>query len=204
MSQPIPGDWLAETAKQFRRDGKSLDACQLRTLAEAGLTAGESRICLCDFRGGTGARRRHRSNFLLLRALALPEHQAWRKAVCASAAAQIARQRRDMEVVEKAVELIADSDFEELSFTPEQVSQVIRKEKAEPGVPHRLSPRPDYSEFLGARLCDCPECRRKSGEAAANPFEDFEEDDGVDGGSDLMRCSPAWRSRRICRQRSLR
>ena len=111
MSQPIPGDWLAETAKQFRRDGKSLDACQLRTLAEAGLTAGNLEFAYAISTAGLERGGATEANFLLLRALALPEHQAWRKAVCASAAAQIARQRRDMEVVEKAVELIADSDL---------------------------------------------------------------------------------------------
>ena len=36
MIQPIPGDWLAETEKQFSRSSQSLQSGQLQTLADGG------------------------------------------------------------------------------------------------------------------------------------------------------------------------
>jgi hypothetical protein len=110
----------------------------------------------------------------------LPKYDEGRWAVCAVAAAELARQQRQMHVVEKALELIADSAFGDLSLTLEQASTVLQKEKAERAFPTARRAGPDYSDFLGA-LCRCPECRRARGEAAG-PLEDIEE---VDGDVDL-------------------
>ena len=82
------------------------------------------------------------ASFLLLRARCLPKDLAGRWAVCAVAAAQLARQQRHMDVVEKAVELIADSPFHDLSLTPEQASTVAQKGESGAGVPHRVPSRP--------------------------------------------------------------
>jgi hypothetical protein len=177
MSQPIPRDWLVETAKQFPHNSQSLNVGQLQTLADAGLYSEHFELTYAV--SGTGLERGGSSeaNFLLLRAKSLPEYQQGRRAVCASAAAQLARQQRQMEVVEEAVELIADSSFEDLSFTSEQASTVVRMEKAERAFPTAYRPGPDYSDLLGAEeSCDCPKCRRARGEAVV-PFEDSEEED---------------------------
>jgi hypothetical protein len=176
MNQGIPGGWLAETAKQFPRSSQSLSVGQLQTLAEAGLYAKHFELAYAVSGAGLERGGPTEANFLLLRAAALPEYQEERRGVCAVAAAQLARQQRHMDVVEKAVELIADSAFGGLSLTPEQASTVVRKEKAERAFPTAYRPGPDYSELLEAALCDCPKCRRARGEAAG-PFEDFEDDD---------------------------
>jgi hypothetical protein len=104
--------------------------------------------------------------------------------VCAAAAAQLARHERQMDVVEMAVELLADSPLGEISLTPEQASAVVQQEKAERAFPTSYRPGPDYSDLLGTGLCTCPTCRRARGEAAG-PFEDFEEADG-DAGLDAI------------------
>ncbi len=175
MSQPIPGDWLAETAKQFPRSSQSLSVGQLQTLAEAGLYAEHFALTYAVSAAGLERGGPTEASFLLLRALSLPYvEERW--AVCAVAAAQLARQQRHMDVVEKAVELLADSPFSDLSLTPEQVSTVVLKEKAERVFPTARRPGPDYGDLFGASLCNCPKCRRARGEAAG-PFEDFEEDD---------------------------
>src|ERR1035438_3100682 len=176
MSQPIPGDWLAEAATQFPRSSQSLNVGQLQTLAEAGApraqafprssqslnvgqlqTLAEAGLSAEHFKlayavSGAGLERGGptEASFLLLRAVALPEYQEERRGVCAVAAAQLARQQRHMDVVEKAVELIADSPFSDLSLTPEQASTVVREEKAERAFPTSYRPGPDYSELLGA------------------------------------------------------
>jgi hypothetical protein len=182
MVQPIPSDWMAETAKQFQRNSQSLNVAQLETLAEAGLSVEQFELTYTVSGAGLERGGPTEANFLLLRAKSLPEYQEERRAVCASAAAQLARQQRQMDVVEKAVELLADSAFDDLSFTSEQASTVVRKEKAERAFPTGYRPGPDYSDLLGAAgSCNCPKCRRARGEAVAPfedaPFEDFEEED---------------------------
>jgi len=183
MSQPIPRDWLAETAKQFPRSSQSLNVGQLQTLAEAGLYAKHFELVYAVSAAGLERGGPAEASFLLLRALCLPDYLEERRAVCAVAAAQLARQQRHMDVVEKAVELVADSPFDDLSFTQEQASTVVRKEKAERAFPTAYRPGPDYRDLLAAP-CDCPKCRRARGEAAG-PF-DFEGDDGDDGLDELL------------------
>ncbi|MGA2773511.1 MAG: hypothetical protein ABSG26_22135 [Bryobacteraceae bacterium] len=180
MSQPIPGDWLVETAKQFPRGSQSLNVGQLQALAEAGLCAKHFELAYAVSAAGLERGGPTEASFLLLRAQSLPKYDEGRWAVCAVAAAELARQQRQMHVVEKALELIADSAFGDLSLTLEQASTVLQKEKAERAFPTARRAGPDYSDFLGA-LCRCPECRRARGEAAG-PLEDIEE---VDGDVDL-------------------
>jgi hypothetical protein len=115
------------------------------------------------------------ASFLLLRALCLPEFLEERQAVCAVAAAELARQQRQMDVVEKAVEVVADSSFDDLKFTPEQVFSVARKEKAARVFPSGIRSGPDYSDLLESTLCDCLKCRRARGESAG-PFDDLADD----------------------------
>ncbi len=184
MSQSMPADWLAEAAKQFRRSSQSLDVAQLQTMAEAGLYAEHFELTYAASAAGLERGGPAEASFLLLRAVCLPK-DGGRWAVCAAAAAQLARQQRQMDVVEKAAELLADSPFNDLSFTAEQASTVVQTEKAERAFPTAYRPGPEYSEFLGAALCDCPQCRRARGEAVG-PFEDFDEDfDEDDDDADL-------------------
>ena len=201
MSQPIPGDWLAETVKQFPRSSQSLTVGQLQTLAEAGLYAERFELAYAVSAAGLDRGGPTEASFLLMRALSLPKYVTDRWAVCAVAAAQLARQQRQMDVVEKAVELLADSPFSGLSLTAEQASTVLRKEKAERAFPTAYRPGPDYGDLLGSALCDCPKCRRARGEAVG-PFEDFEEDDDDDDDIDLDAILDGIQLRRTCRRRS--
>jgi tetratricopeptide (TPR) repeat protein len=162
--QPVPGDWLTEMAKQFPRSSPSLNVGQLQTLAEAGLYAERFELAYAVSAAGLERGGPAEAGFLLLRAQSLPKYGAGRWAVCAVAAAELARQQRQMDVVEKALELTADSPFEDLTLTPEQASTVVQKEKAERAFPTAYRPGPDYGDFLGEALCMCPECRRARAE----------------------------------------
>jgi hypothetical protein len=86
-----------------------------------------------------------------------------------------------MDVVDKAVELLAGSPFDVLKVTKEQAATVLRKEKAERAFPTIYRPGPDYSDLLEAAVpCDCPDCRRARGEDSG-AIDDFgEEDDDFD------------------------
>ena len=176
MNQAIPWDWLVETAKQLPRSSQSLDVGQLQTLAEAGLYAKHFELAYAASAAGLERSGPTEASFLLLRALSLQEFEQERWVVCAAAAAQLARQRRQMAVVEKATELLAGSPYCDLSLTPEQASAVMEKEKAERAFPTAYRTGPDYSDFLGASLCMCAKCRRARG-GAVGPFEDFDDDD---------------------------
>lgn len=176
LLQPVPGNWLAETAKQFSRRGQSLSVSQLHTLAQAALSTQDSALAYAVSAAGLDRGGSTEASFLLLRAKTLPKYGDERWAVCAAAAAELARHLRQMDVVEKAVELLADSPFEDLKLTSEQVATVVRKEKAEREVPMPGRRGPDYGEFFGDRACDCPDCRRARGEGVGD-FDDLDEDD---------------------------
>lgn len=174
IAQPVPGDWLAETATQFARGSRSLNVAQLLTLAQMGLSANRPELAYAVSGAGLERGGPSEASFLLSRAQSLPYNE--RRAVCTAAAAQLASQQRQMDVVEKAVELLAGSPYDDLRLTTEQAAKVVRKEKAERAFPTAFRPGPDYSDLLGEPECDCPNCRRARGESSG-PSEDFEEDD---------------------------
>jgi hypothetical protein len=194
--QQIPKDWMMEMVRQFPHSSQSLNVGQLQTLAELGLHTEQFELAYTVSAAGLERGGATEASFLLLRALSLRQNEAGRWAVCAAAAAQLARHERQMDVVERAVEALAGSPFGDLSLTPEQASTVVQKEKAERAFPTPRRPGPDYSEFLGESLCNCPKCRRARGEAAG-PFEDFDDldfedddDDDLDAYLDGMELPP--------------
>jgi len=174
IAQLIPEDWLKEMGAQFARSHQSLTVAQFETLAEVGLSAKKSELAYAVSGAGLERGGPAEATFLLLRARSLPYNQ--RRAVCAAAAAQLARQHRQMDVVDKAVELLAGSPFDTLTVTTDQAAAVVRKEKAERAFPTVYRPGPDYSDLLDALGCDCPDCRSARGEGSG-PLEHLEADD---------------------------
>jgi len=173
----IPVDWLTETGAQFARSSQSLTVAQLETLAEVDLCAEKSELAYAVSGAGLERGGPTEATFLLLRARALPYNE--RRAVCAAAAAQLARDQRQMDIVDKAVELLAGSPFDALKVTKEQAATVVRKEKAERAFPTVYRPGPDYSDLLEPLACDCPDCRRARGEGS-DASEDFDEEKDLD------------------------
>jgi hypothetical protein len=187
IATPIPDDWLAETEAQFGRSRQSLNVAQLAALAEFAIEAEESELAYAV--SGVGLERGGptEASFLLLRAQSLLFGE--RRAVCVAAAGQLAREQRQMDIVEKAVEELAESPFDDLKLTTEQAAGVVRKEKAERAFPTAYRSGPDYSDLLGGGLCDCPNCRRARGEGSG-PFEDDEDDDDLDIGEIIDQIPP--------------
>jgi hypothetical protein len=170
----LPKEWLIEAAKQFPRSRKSLDMGQLRTLAEVALCAGLLEFAYAVTAAGLERRGAAEARFLLLRARSLPAWQFQRRAVCAAAAAELARQRRDMDLVEEAIETLNGSPASEgFSITPDEASDVLRKEIAAPQFPKDRARAPDYRRFFADKLCQCPDCRAERGEIV-EPFADFD------------------------------
>lgn len=174
ISQPVPADWMTETAAQFARGNRSLSVGQLGTLGETALSAKRLELAYAVSAAGLERGGTAEASFLLLRARSLPYDE--RRAVCLAAAAQLARQQRQMDVVDKAVEELASSPFAHLTLTMEQAATAVRKEKAERTFPTAYRAGPDYDDLLGDSLCDCPDCRRARGEGSG-PFADLDDFD---------------------------
>ena len=191
MSLNLPPDWMAETAEQFGNSQQSLDVDELRLLGGAALSAGRPDFAFAvsaaglERDGATGAR------FLLLRARALlapaprprggrstaPRSASERGTVCAAAAAALARQQRDLALVDEAVDM---NGVRRLLLTDEQAASVLEKERAHAAWPAGRQRGPDYRALLDPVECQCPDCRRARGEAAGS-FEDLDEPfDGLD------------------------
>jgi hypothetical protein len=173
ITQSVPMSWIDEAERQFQRSSHSFDVGQLQILAETGLFAENHGLVFAATAVGLERGEASAARFLLLRARALPLAQ--RRGVCLLAAAQFARRQRDMETVDEAVNLIAGSPFEDISLTDEQAATVIEREKKE----RKVRPGPSYSDVLGIKECNCPDCRRKRGEDVS-PFEDFDDEDKDD------------------------
>ena len=156
-----------------------------RSLAEAGLTAKNLELAYAVSGAGLERGGPTEASFLVLRALSLPEYQEDRRAVCALAAAQLARQQRDMDVVEKAVELIAESPYDDLTFTPEQASSgaPARRKRNGRSPPH-TAPAPTIAICWGQVCATVPNAAARA-ENPSDPF-DFDDDDvDFDEDSDL-------------------
>jgi hypothetical protein len=180
VSPAIPWNWVVETAKQFSNKSHLLETGQLHALGETALSVGHFELAYAASTAGLERGTSTEAGFLLLRARSLPERQFVRRAVCAATAAELARQRRDMALVEEAVEFLRNVlATDGPPVTLDQTVEVLQKEKAEPRFPKGKSRGPDYRSMAPAEPCPCPECRRARGEYV-DPDEDFDEDDEGD------------------------
>jgi hypothetical protein len=173
----LPLPHLQEAARQFPRASGSLDIGQLRTLAETALAMGDDEFAYAASGEGLSRGGETEARFLVLRARCLPERQGTRHAICAAAAAELARPHRDMETVGEAVDLVRRAlDSEPFTVTLDQAREVVQKEIAASDYPDGSTRGPDYSTLLPNQLCNCPKCRRARGETPT-PFDDLDFDD---------------------------
>ena len=174
----VPGSWMIEVAKQFPASKQTLDAAQLRGLAESAVRAGVGDLAYAVSSAGLERGGATEVRFLLLRAQAVTG-QFERRVVCAKAAAVLASQQQDTELAEEAVELVRGLfAFDHVSLTFDQARAVLQKEKAAGEPPSKRRPGPTYDDLIGGS-CQCASCRRKRGEAV-DPFDDLDDDDFVE------------------------
>ena len=180
MNLQLPWDYIDEAACQFPEAGASLDAAQLQTLAEAGVNSKHLALAYAASAAGLACGGPTEARFLLLRARALPEERYERRVACAAAALEIARQRRDEQVLHQAVEFQhGPLQTTGLSLTLEEAGEILRLEKAEPKTYAAHLRDPDYEPILKNKRCDCPKCRRERGEAEEESDDLEELFDGV-------------------------
>jgi hypothetical protein len=140
----IPGSWMAEVATQFAASAHTLDANQLRRLAESALLAGQGDLAYAVSAAGLERGGATEVRFLLLRAQSV-SWQFGRRVVCTKAAAVLARQQQDTALVEEATELVRGLfEFDHVSLTLDQVRDVLQKEKAAREPPRNDRPGSTY------------------------------------------------------------
>jgi hypothetical protein len=161
----LPVTYFDETEKQFPAVRDSLDTEQIRSLGELGMATEHPRLAWAASGAGLARGGPLEAHFLLLRARALPGGDGERYVVLAAAAAELGRFHRDMEVVDRAVEIVRNPfGGESVSVTLEQAREVVRRELAAPAFPGPFDPGLDYSDFFPEELCQCADCRRRRGE----------------------------------------
>ena len=181
---PFPLSYFAEAEAQFASVSGSLDIKQIRQLGELGMVMGYPRLAWAASGAGLERGGSSEAYFLLLRARAVPAGEAERYVAMTAAAAELGRFHRDMEVVDKAVEIVRNPfGGDSISLTLEQAREVVRKEIASPAFPGGFSPGPDYRNLMPGQLCQCPNCRRQRGEISG-PFGKEEDGDDYEFGED--------------------
>jgi len=145
----IPTVWESALFKELSHQPGRLEARQLRALGEAALRRDRRELAYATSAAGLTKGGDNEARFLLLRAQALPEWEFKRRADCIAAAAELGRRRRDMSLVDEAVELargrgrrpmdffdwLEAVDEDAFSMSTEQVTAVLRQEKQSPRFP---------------------------------------------------------------------
>jgi hypothetical protein len=139
----IPAGWERGIFKELSNQGGGLEARELRALGEAALRRNRLELAYAASAAGLAKGGDAEGRFLLLRARALPGWEFGRRAQCIDAAAELGRRRRDMDLVDKAVELrrgrrrrrasffdwIDHMHEEPLSLTTEGLNAILEREK---------------------------------------------------------------------------
>ena len=155
----LPVDYFGETQAQFAGAARTLDVPELKLLGELGIATSRPRLAWAASgeglkRGGTSE-----AHFMLLRAEAIPPGNGPRFMAVGAAAVQLGRFHRDMEVVEKATEIVRNPFGGSISLTLDQAREVVRKELSSPAFPGPFKPGPNYSHLMpgGPALFDFAE-----------------------------------------------
>ncbi len=164
LALEIPVPWMVEAAKRFAKHSPFMAPVQLIALAQAALYATQFEFAYAISTVGLSRAGDTEARFLMLRARSLPDRLIERRAVCALAAAALARRQRETDLVKTAVDLSRTiSGFEAVSLTPEQAAEVVRRETVEAAWPSGRRQGPDYGDLV-ERACMCPDCRQARGE----------------------------------------
>ncbi len=145
----IPIGFEEELLKELKAGPGTLDARQLRLLAESALRLDLRKLAFAASGAGLAKGGATEARFLLLRARALPEWEEARCDRCLAAATELARRQRDMALVEEAVDLRRDSGLRgssfldwidsleprSLSMNTDELNKVLRREKEESKFP---------------------------------------------------------------------
>ncbi|MGH9388077.1 MAG: hypothetical protein ACRD1Z_00565, partial [Vicinamibacteria bacterium] len=192
LSISIPRGWKEPLRRDLDSAGRGLEPRELRTIAEVALRQKESEIAYAASGHGLTQGEPHTARFLLSRAESLPPWESDRIDDCLSAAAELARGHRDMELLGSIVDagrlrLGSRFGFGSLSEVLDPAAAAAERQ-AVPDVVRREIEDKDFPKWSGALPESTVECRcsicRKKGRVEAAPFPpplfEDEEDEGND------------------------
>jgi hypothetical protein len=196
----IPGEYEEKISDFFTTKECSLDTAAIRIIGEAALRNKNLKLAYAAagaglLRGGAAAAR-----FLLLRARSLPTWEMTRRDACITAAIELARRERDMNLIDEAIELHRDGKGSQyglsirndmmgksnFSMEAQELNEVLRCEKEAreypSSTPMNLLNSFDYDEDDDLEAHDCENCDVKncSGRKAAyvpDNFSNYDFDD---------------------------
>ena len=158
----IPAEWESGILKELSSQSSALETRDLRVLGDAALRRDRLELAYAASTAGLAKGSDTEGRFLLLRARALPEWDFARRTECIAAAAELGRRRRDMDLVDQAVELGRGRRSRRRSFfnfideigqslyplSPERLNKVLAREKRSPKFPtYNPSPfRPPFRD----------------------------------------------------------
>jgi tetratricopeptide (TPR) repeat protein len=174
----LPLSYFSEAAAQFPGVSDSLTLEQIFALGELGMATDNPKLAWDASGAGLKQSGSAEARFLLLRAQAIPPGHDVRYLALAAAAVELGRFHRDLDVIDKAIEIVRNPlGGHSLGLSVEEAREVVRKELASPDFPSRPGSGPDYSDLIPAAeaLCQCPGCRRER-EDAWDPFYEDEEE----------------------------
>jgi hypothetical protein len=166
----------------FAADGSSQAGASIRVIAEAALKNGSLELAYVAAGAGLLQPGAAAARFLLLRARSLPPWEMDRKHDCLTAAIELARRDRDLDLIDEAVELRRNGngfrgifslfgfmiDNEHSSMETEELSQVLEREKAARDYPSGMVDDFLYDVDDGVerkssecRYCDAKNCRNR-------------------------------------------
>jgi hypothetical protein len=145
----IPAEWESGILKELSSQPSAFETRELRALGDAALRRDRRELAYAVSAAGLTKGSDTEGRFLLLRARALPEWEFARRADCIAVAAELGRRRRDMDLVDEAVELrrgrrsrrasffdlIDEAGESVLSLKPERLNTVLKREKQSPKFP---------------------------------------------------------------------
>lgn len=183
LSFAIPFQWQKDLEKELNGRKFKVDSSVLDIFSESVIKYSNE---LAFAASGAGLRMAgsNKAKFLKIRAQSLPYYCAERRRACFAAAAQMAKQQRDMDLLAEIVDIGRDSmgssflgfDIvrpDTFSMEPDEVESVIKDESKEKKFPKDFISRKGISilnDLIGPGAagfedeCNCPECRKARGE----------------------------------------
>jgi len=139
----IPTAWHARLWQELANAHGKLESRQVEMLGKAALRTNQKELAYAASAAGLELGADQEARFLLLRARALPEWEFDRREDCIAATVELGRRRRDMSIINEAMELrrgrrnrmssffdwLDLENWNEFSMTTEQIHAVLQREK---------------------------------------------------------------------------
>ena len=195
--------WSLPLMEALHQPNCSADTAQMLLLGETALDSFLTELSYAISAVGLASGQAN-ARFLFLRARSLPQWAFLRREGCFTAALELARRERDMELAGKILDQLTggktgararrgynlgmpdDVEIADRPVSPELLSQILVDEQDQKQFPiYNRYREPRYAEALGTSACDCPRCQaRRSGQLDDSDLldeDDLDDEDAFDG-----------------------